>query len=69
MLQHKAVRSCIHNNAVNRTRMMPTFMCNNGHWLKKTGPARCALEEMLKEAENCKDEKVTNYMTFMRPRC
>ncbi len=69
MLRHNAIRPRIHNNTFKRTRMLPTFMCNNPHWLEKAGPARCILQEMLKEADNCEDKKITNYATLMRPRC
>ncbi len=69
MLRHNAVGPHIHNNAVKRTRMLSTFMCNNPRWLGKTGSATCVLNEMLKEVDNCKDDKVTDCATFMRPRC
>ncbi len=68
MLGHNAVGPSIHNNAVKRTHMLSTFRCNNLLWLEKTGPVRCILEEMLEEADNWEDEKVTDYATFMRPR-
>ncbi len=53
MVQYDAIGSCIHNTAVKRTHMLFTFMCNNSHWLEKTRPARCVLEDMLEEADNC----------------